>query len=136
MNTLDSISINPKDVPEHLKIGQENYENGKYDEAVIEFSSILNVAPGNMDARIWLKKAQESLDKEKGLLSEKVANPKIKELKDRPGSQRYCLYCVKGDVSNRVCSRLFQCKTCEFGQGMVDLQKAKLAAKKEAAVKE
>ena len=136
MKSFDLISINPRDVPEHLKIGQEKYENGNYEEAVNEFSSILNVAPSNIDARIWLRKAQGSLDKEEGLLSEKVANPKIKELKERPGAQRYCLYCVKGDVSNRVCSRLFQCKTCEFGQNMQDLQKAKLAAKKEAVVKE
>ncbi len=130
MNTGEYLTVNPKDVPEHLKIGQDNFNNAKFDDAIKQFNSILNVAPDNMDARIWLKKAQEAVEKEKGLTFQKVANPKIKELKERPGAQRYCLYCMKGDVSSRVCSRLFQCKSCEFGQGMVDTQKAKLAAKR------
>lgn len=130
MKTGELININPKDVPEHLKMGQDNYANAKYNEAVKEFASILNVVPDNIDARIWLKKAQQALDKEKGVTFQKVANPKIKEIKENSGAQRYCLYCFKGDVSNRICSRLFQCKTCEFGQGMVDAQKAKLAAKR------
>jgi hypothetical protein len=129
------ITINPKDVPEHFKIGQDNYNNAKFNDAVIEFSSILNAVPDNMDARIWLRKAQEAIEKEKGLTVQKVANPKIKELKEHPGPQRYCLYCMKGDVSNRVCSRLFQCKTCEFGQGMADAQKVKLAAKRNESLK-
>jgi hypothetical protein len=129
------ITINPKDVPEHFKIGQDNYNNAKYDEAVIEFNSILNTVPDNIDARIWLRKAQEALEKEKGVTVQKVANPKIKELKEYPGPQRYCLYCMKGDVSNRVCSRLFQCKTCEFGQGMQEIQKAKLSAKRNESLK-
>jgi hypothetical protein len=129
------MTINPKDVPEHFKIGQDNYNNAKYSEAVIEFSSILNAVPDNIDARIWLRKAQEAVEKENGITVQKVANPKIKELKENPGPQRYCLYCMKGDVSNRVCSRLFQCKTCEFGQGMADVQKAKLSAKRNESLK-
>jgi len=135
MKTGELININPKDVPEHLKMGQDNYTNAKYNEAVKEFASILNVVPDNIDARRWLKKAQHALDNEKGVPFQKVANPKIKEIKENSGPQRYCLYCYKGDVSNRVCSRLFQCKTCEFGQGMQDIQKAKLAAKRDAAAK-
>jgi hypothetical protein len=134
MKSDELITINPKDVPEHFKIGQDNYNNAKYDDAVIEFSSILNVVSDNIDARIWLRKAQEALEKENGVTVQKVANPKIKELKENSGAQRYCLYCMKGDVSNRVCSRLFQCKTCEFGQGMQDIQKAKLAAKRSESI--
>ncbi len=135
MKSGELIAINPKDVPEHFKIGQDNYNNAKYNDAIIEFSSILNVVPDNIEARIWLRKAQESLEKEKGVTAQKIANPKIKELKERPGAQRYCLYCVKGNVSNRVCSRLFQCKTCEFGQGMQDIQKEKLSAKSNESLK-
>jgi hypothetical protein len=130
MKTGELINISQKDVPEHLKMGQDSYNNAKYNDAVKEFASIVSVAPDNIDARIWLKKAQEALEKEKGVTFQKVANPKIKEIKNYSGAQRYCLYCYKGDVSNRVCSRLFQCKTCEFGQGMADAQKAKLAAKR------
>ncbi|MFA5628996.1 MAG: hypothetical protein WC958_01860 [Dehalococcoidales bacterium] len=133
MKTLDFIAINPEDVPAHMKLGKEHYENAKYEEGIKEFGSILNVAPDNIDARIWLRKAQEALDGEKGLLTKKVPNPKIKDLKDHPGSQRYCMYSAKGEVSSRVCSRLYDCKTCEFGQEMVDLQRVKVAAAKEAA---
>ncbi|MDD4873757.1 MAG: response regulator [Dehalococcoidales bacterium] len=61
-----------------------------------------------------------------------VALDKLKEL---PGGQRLCRYAIKGDVSHRICSRLFQCNSCEFGQGMEDaLQQklAKLATRREA----
>ncbi len=59
----------------------------------------------------------------------------LEKLKALPGSQRLCRYAVKGEVTYRVCSRLFQCATCEFGQMMEDaLQQklAKLAARRDA----
>ncbi len=59
----------------------------------------------------------------------------LERLKQLPGSQRLCRYALKGDVSYRVCSRLFHCTTCEFGQMMEDdLQDklAKLAVRREA----
>ena len=59
----------------------------------------------------------------------------MQKLKELPGSQRLCRYAIKGDVSYRVCSHLFQCATCEFGQMMEDaLQQklTKLAARREA----
>jgi DNA-binding response OmpR family regulator len=62
----------------------------------------------------------------------------LERLKELPGSQRLCRYALKGDVSHRVCTRLFQCATCEFGQMMEDaLQQkiAKLAARREALLK-
>ncbi len=62
----------------------------------------------------------------------------LERLKALPGSQRLCRYALKGDVTYRVCSRLFQCATCEFGQLMEDaLQQklAKLAARREALAK-
>ncbi len=62
----------------------------------------------------------------------------LEKLKALPGSQRLCRYAIKGDVTYRVCSRLFQCATCEFGQLMEDAvqQKlAKLAARREALAK-
>jgi hypothetical protein len=135
MESSNLITINPQDVPEHIKLGQDNFNKAKYEDAMKEFKSILNVAPDNIEARVWLKKTQNSIDESNGILFQKVANPKIKELKERPGGQRFCLYCVKGDVSHRICSRLFQCKSCEFGQGMQDIQKEKLAARRDAAVK-
>ena len=130
MNNL--VNINLQEVPEHIKIGQENFNNAKYGEAVNEFKSVLKAAPDNIEARIWLKKAQESIAKGDGISVQKTEGVKVKELKERPGGQRLCLYCIKGDVSHRICSRLFQCKTCEFGQGMQDAQ---LSARREAMAK-
>jgi hypothetical protein len=55
-----------------------------------------------------------------------------------PGSQRVCRYALKGDISYRLCTRLFQCTTCEFGQSMEDaLQRklAKIAVRREALSK-
>ena len=59
----------------------------------------------------------------------------LQKFKELPGNQRLCRYALKGDVSYRICTRLFQCVTCEFGQLMEDaLQQklAKLAVRREA----
>ena len=76
------------------------------------------------------------------VMQEKMAGGESPELdealerfKELPGSQRFCRYALKGDVSHRLCTRLFQCATCEFGQTMEDaLQQklAKLATRREA----
>ncbi len=76
------------------------------------------------------------------MMQEKMASGEAPELdaalerfKGLPGNQRLCRYAIKGDVSYRICSRLFQCATCEFGQMMEDaLQQklAKLATRREA----
>ncbi len=42
----------------------------------------------------------------------------LEKFKALPGNQRLCRYALKGNVSHRICSRLFQCATCEFGQMM------------------
>jgi len=75
-------------------------------------------------------------------MQEKMANGEAPELdatiekfKELPGNQRLCRYAIKGDVSYRLCSRLFKCATCEFGQMMDDALRqklAKLAARREA----
>jgi hypothetical protein len=59
----------------------------------------------------------------------------LERLKELPGPQRVCRYALKGDVSYRLCTRLFQCATCEFGQFMQDALErklAKLSARREA----
>ncbi|MCD6391117.1 MAG: response regulator [Dehalococcoidia bacterium] len=67
------------------------------------------------------------------MMQEKVASGETPELdealekfKNLPGSQRLCRYSLKGDVSYRLCSRVFQCATCEFGQLMEDVLERKL----------
>jgi len=79
------------------------------------------------------------------MMQEKMASGETPELdqalerfKELPGNQRLCRYAIKGDVSYRLCTRTFQCATCEFGQMMEDtLQRklAKLAARREALLK-
>ena len=79
------------------------------------------------------------------MMQEKMASGETPELdaalerfKELPGNQRLCRYALKGDVSYRLCTHLFQCVTCEFGQMIEDAiqQKlAKLAARREALLK-
>lgn len=66
-------------------------------------------------------------------MQEKMASGSTPELdqatergKELPGSQRLCRYALKGEVSHRICSRLFTCATCEFGQLMEDYTQQKL----------
>ncbi len=62
----------------------------------------------------------------------------LERFKQLPGNQRVCRYALKGQISYRLCTRLFQCETCEFGQNMEDaLQRKldKLAARREALLK-
>jgi len=76
------------------------------------------------------------------MMQEKIAAGEAPEIdkalerfKELPGSQRPCRYALKGDVSYRLCTRLFQCSTCEFGQFMqdaLDQKLTKLAARREA----
>ena len=78
-------------------------------------------------------------------MQEKMASGETPELeaamekfKALPGNQRLCRYALKGDISYRLCSRLFHCVTCEFGQMMDEsLQRklAKLEARREALLK-
>jgi DNA-binding response OmpR family regulator len=76
------------------------------------------------------------------MMQDKMASGEAPELdaalerfKALPGNQRLCRYALRGDVSHRICSRLFQCATCEFGQMMEEVTQqklAKLAARREA----
>jgi hypothetical protein len=62
-------------------------------------------------------------------------NAALERFKKLPGSQRVCRYALKGQISYRLCTRLFQCTPCEFGQNMEDaIQRklAKLAVRREA----
>ncbi|MDO8568758.1 MAG: response regulator [Dehalococcoidales bacterium] len=179
-------AIAPEQVPVHLKEGKAHFEAGRYQPALKEFGLILAAVPGNIEARVWLRKTREALlapqvavvegkaptapeakPKEclwmrMGMVAHRICtndyncvtcefdqmmqekmsrgeapelDAALEKLKAQPGSQRLCRYALKGEVTYRVCSRLFQCATCEFGQTMEDaLQQklAKLAARREA----
>jgi len=183
------IAITLEEIPVHLKQGKDHFDDGRYAEALKEFESILSIAPGNIETRVWIRKTKQALTKPKvetlvegeavaeevkpkecvwmkmelvayrlctrnydcltcefdQMMQEKMASGETTELdqalerfKELPGSQRLCRYALKGDVSHRICSRLFQCTTCEFGQMMEDaLQQklVKLQARREALLK-
>jgi DNA-binding response OmpR family regulator len=171
------VAITPEEIPLHLKQGKTHFEAGRYAEALREFESVLSVAPGNIETRVWIRKTKQALTEPKieagetaavaeevkpkdcvwmkmglvayrlctrnydcltcefdQMMQEKMATGETTELdaalerfKELPGSQRLCRYALKGDVSHRICSRLFQCVACEFGQMMEDALQQKLA---------
>jgi DNA-binding response OmpR family regulator len=180
----EAIAITEGEIPAHLEQGQAYFREGRYKEALREFQSILRVAPGHIESRTWIRKAKEGLVKPKvevgegegaveegvkvciwakmGVVSnrictrnydcltcefdqamqEKIAageapglDEALERFKELPGPQRVCRYALKGDVSYRLCSRVFQCTTCEFNQVMQDAleqKMTKLAARREA----
>jgi len=185
----ETIAIAPEAIPVHLKQGKAHFEASRYGEALKEFESILSTAPGDIEARIWIRKTREALSTPKvgavaegeaiaegvkpkeclwmkmGMVSYRIctrdydcltcefdqmmqekmgsgATPELDQalerFKELPGSQRLCRYALKGDVSYRICSRLFKCATCEFGQMMEDAMQQKLAklqARREALLR-
>lgn len=174
------VSKHQETIATRLERGQDYFKKGKYAEAVKEFEDVLVVAPGNLEARVWIQKAktgaiEPAVEVEEGVAVE--GKPKIcvwakmgvisyrlctkdydcitcefdqqmqaagespeiaaalERLKALPGNQRLCRYALRGEVSYRLCSRLFECVTCEFGQMMEDgLERklAKLSARREA----
>ncbi|MDD5288183.1 MAG: hypothetical protein PHY28_03625 [Dehalococcoidales bacterium] len=49
-----------------------------------------------------------------------------------PGNKKLCRYALKQEVSYRLCSRMFQCATCEFSQNMERVAEQKLDARQKA----
>jgi len=184
--TEELVAVAPKEVQTHLQLGKAYFQAGNYTEALEEFETLLEVAPGNIETRVWIRRVKEELTKpgieaigeaapateevkpkecvwmKMGLVSyricthnydcltcefdqnmqERMASGEAPELdaalerfKELPGNQRMCRYAVKGDVSYRLCTRLFQCATCEFAQNMEDALERKLiklSARREA----
>ncbi len=68
-----------------------------------------------------------------------AGDPEVEEALRRelelPGNQRFCRFALRGQVSHRICSRVFRCETCEFAQMMEDTLEQKLAAREEATDK-
>jgi len=181
-----TIAITEEEIPVCLEQGKSHFRAGRYEKAFREFQSILRTAPGHMETRVWIQRTKEELAKPKvevpedeaaveqvvkvnecvwskmgvvsyrvctrnydcltcefdQMMQEKIAAGEAPEIdkalerfKELPGSQRPCRYALKGDVSYRLCTRLFQCSTCEFGQFMqdaLDQKLTKLAARREA----
>jgi hypothetical protein len=100
------ITITPEEIPTHLKRGKAYLAAGRRRGAFKEFSSILKVAPGNMEARVWMQKARQAMAKpgEAPLAKEEKAE--------------YCVYMVMGIVSYRLCTSDYNCLSCEFDRQM------------------
>lgn len=181
------VSVAPEEIPVHVKLGKQHFTAGRYTESLKEFEDILKIAPGNIETRVWIRKAQSALAEPQveavsdearlkycvwmslGMVSYRICTsdydcmkcefnqeiqdqmaagggPEVEEalarFKGLPGSQRLCRYALKGDVSFRLCVRLFECAICEFGQMMDDAlqlvlaqRETELAARQEALCK-
>jgi len=172
------ITITPEEAPAHLEKGKELFKAKDYTQALKEFEAVKGAAPADIEGRTWIRKAKTALTEE---VAEEEAKPKeclwmklgmisyrictrdyecttcefdqqiqermasgeespeitaaMERLKGLPGNQRLCRYVLRGDVSHRLCARLYQCAICEFGQMMQDemeRKQAKLAVRREA----
>ena len=63
---------------------------------------------------------------------ETEAEKALRRQLELPGSQRFCHHALRGGVSYRICSRVFQCTTCEFAQMLEYTLEQKLVARQEA----
>lgn len=100
------ITIIPEEVPAHLKRGKAYLAAGRHREALKEFRSILKVAPGNMETRVWMQKARQAMAKpEEAPLAEE----------EKP---EYCVYMAMGVVPYRLCTGDYNCLSCEFDRQM------------------
>ena len=110
------ITVAPEEIPVHLKQGREFFEAGRHQEALKEFEAILRVAPGNIETRVWIRKAKEALAAPKvEAVAEGEAAPAAEEVKAKE-----CLWMKMGLVSYRLCTKNYDCLTCEFDQMMQD----------------
>jgi hypothetical protein len=170
------IAIAPEEIPAHLKQGKAHLVAGRREEAFKEFSSILKVAPGDMETRVWMQKARVAMAKPEqaplgeeekpgdcvytamGMVTDRqctgdynclscefdrqmqeridAGEAKLIEAMERykslPGSQKFCRYALKGNVSYRLCSRFLHCENCEFSQIMEDAFQQQLMQRQEA----
>jgi tetratricopeptide (TPR) repeat protein len=100
------IAIAPEEIPAHLKQGKAYLAAGRHEEALTEFSSILKVAPGDMETRVWMQKARVAMTKPEQA-------PLVEE--EEPGD---CVYTAMGVVADRQCTSDYNCLSCEFDRQM------------------
>lgn len=108
------IPVTPKEIPIHLKQGKVHFGTSHYQEALKEFQSILAIAPGNIEARVWIRKTNEALTKPK---AEPVAEGEATFITEEV-KPKECLWMRMGMVGYRFCTRNYDCLTCEFDQMM------------------
>jgi hypothetical protein len=100
------IAIAPEEIPAHLRQGKAYLAAGRRGEAFREFSSILKVAPGDMETRVWMQKARVAMVKPEQA-------PLVEE--EKPGD---CVYTAMGVVADRQCTSDYNCLSCDFEKQM------------------
>ena len=108
------IAISEEEIPIHLERGKAYFNAGHYGEALREFQSILRVAPGHIETRVWIRRAKEEL-----------AKPSTEVAKAEAGIEEaskinQCVWAKVGVVSYRFCLKNYDCANCEFDQMMQD----------------
>ncbi len=102
------ITITPEEIPTHLKRGKAHLAAGRCGEAFKEFGSILKVAPGNIETRVWMLKARQAM-----------AKPAEAPLAEEEKAE-YCVYMAMGVVTYRLCTSDYNCLSCDFDRQMQD----------------
>ena len=100
------ITITPQEIPAYLKRGKAHLAAGRRREALREFGSILKVAPGNMETRVWMQKAKEAMARPEEAPLTEGAKPK------------YCVFMVMKVVDYHLCISDYNCLGCEFDRQM------------------
>jgi hypothetical protein len=98
----DLIAITPQEIPAYLKRGKAHLAAGQRQEAVRDFGSILKVAPGNMETRVWMQKAKQALAQPEEAPAAEAAKP------------NYCVYMMMKVVEYRLCTSDYNCYGCDF----------------------
>lgn len=105
------IKITPQEIPAYLKRGKAHLAAGQPKEAVIDFGSILKIAPANMETRVWMQKAKQALTRpgEAPVEAEKA---------------NYCVYMMMKVVDYRLCTCDYNCYGCDFDRQMQESAEA------------
>jgi len=121
-------AVAPEEIPVYLKQGKSHFEAGHYGEALREFEAILGTAPGNIETRVWIRKTREAMETPR---VEAVAGGEAIAEEVKP---KECLWMKMGLVSFRLCTRDYDCPTCEFDQMMQDKMASGETAELDAAL--
>lgn len=108
----EAIAITRDEIPAHLEQGENHFRAGRYEEALREFESILHVAPGNIETRVWIRKAREAL------ATPAVAIREGEQAVEEGVKANECIWARMGVVSYRICTHDYDCLACEFDQAM------------------
>jgi tetratricopeptide (TPR) repeat protein len=115
----------PEGIQAHLRRGKAHFDDGLYAEALKEFEELIRIAPGHIEARVWIRRAKEGMIAPRTDKMEATAGGKVKE----------CLWMKLGMVSYRTCTNSYDCLTCEFDQQMQEKMAKGDAAELEITLK-